>query len=104
MAFWGQMSADRKLKKLNVWVHREYMRLFARCLAEHWSEWAEWTPALRDRVLLSLVTFINGLAAGAVTSPRDWPASVQMEQLNLQLALLRRWAKQQRRSDPTGSA
>jgi len=95
MAFWGQMSADRKLKKLNIWVHREYMRLFARCLAEHWSEWSEWPQPLRDRVLLSLVTFINGLAAGAVTSPRDWPASVQLEQLNLQLALLRRWAKQQ---------
>jgi len=95
MAFWGQMSADKKLKKLNVWVHREYMRLFARCLAEHWAEWSEWPQTLRDRVLLSLVTFINGLAAGAVTSPRDWPAAVQIEQLNLQLALLRRWAKQQ---------
>src|ERR1039457_7029409 len=41
MAFWGQVSVDRKLKRLNVWVHREYMRLFTRCLAEHWPEWRE---------------------------------------------------------------
>ncbi len=44
MAFWGQVSADKKLKRLNVWVHREYMRLFARCFAEYWREWPAWPP------------------------------------------------------------
>src|ERR1700761_834043 len=39
LAFWGQVSADKKLKKLNAWVHREYMRLFARCFAEYWPHW-----------------------------------------------------------------
>jgi AcrR family transcriptional regulator len=96
MAFWGQVSTDKRLKKLNAWVHREYMRLFARCFAEHWPEWAGWPPATRDQVLRSVVTFINGLTAGAVTSPRDWPAAVQLEQLDLHLALLRRWAKSKR--------
>ncbi|MGO9512960.1 MAG: TetR/AcrR family transcriptional regulator [Steroidobacteraceae bacterium] len=96
MAFWGQVSADRKLKRLNVWVHREYMRLFARCFAEHWSEWRVWPMAVRDRVLRSVVTFINGLTAGAVTSPRDWPARKQVEQLSLHLELLRRWARTKR--------
>ncbi len=97
MAFWGQVSAHHKLKRLNVWVHREYMRLFARCFAEHWPEWPAWSPAVRDQVLRSMVTFINGLTAGAVTSPRDWPARMQIEQLRLQLELLRRWAKSGRR-------
>jgi AcrR family transcriptional regulator len=96
MAFWGQMSADKKLKKLNAWVHREYMRLFTRCFAEHWPEWGEWPQSSRQQVLGSVVTFINGLTAGAVTSPRDWPAATQIEQLELQLNLLRRWAKQQK--------
>lgn len=93
MAFWGQVPADKKLKRLNAWVHREYMRLFARCFAEHWPEWSTWAQSARDHVLRSMVTFINGLTAGAVTSPRDWPAAVQIEQLGLQLELLRRWAK-----------
>jgi hypothetical protein len=31
-----------------------------------------------------------------VTSPRDWPASLQIEQLDLQLDLLRKWAKSKR--------
>ncbi|HWJ34132.1 MAG TPA: TetR/AcrR family transcriptional regulator [Steroidobacteraceae bacterium] len=96
MAFWGQVSADRKLKRLNAWVHREYMRLFARCFAEHWPEWSEWPQSRRDRVLRSVVTFINGLTAGAVTSPRDWPAAAQVEQLNLQLELLYGWANPKR--------
>jgi TetR/AcrR family transcriptional repressor of bet genes len=92
MAFWGQVSADKKLKQLNVWVHREYMRLFARCFAEYWPEWAAWPPTVRDQVLRSVVTFMNGLTASAVTSPRDWPAAMQVQQLRLQLELLRHWA------------
>lgn len=98
MAFWGQVSADKKLKRLNVWVHREYMRLYARCLAEHWQDWSIWPQPVRDRVLRSVVTFINGLTAGAVTSPGDWPAGAQIEQLRLQLDLLHQWARRSARS------
>jgi TetR/AcrR family transcriptional regulator, transcriptional repressor of bet genes len=96
MAFWGQVSADKKLKRLNAWVHREYMRLFARCFDRHWQEWEAWPQPVRDQVLRSMVTFINGLTASAVTSPRDWPAGMQIEQLRLQLELLRQWANAQR--------
>ena len=98
MAFWGQVSADKKLKRLNVWVHREYMRLFARCFAEHWQEWSAWPRPVRDHVLRSVVTFINGLTAGAVTSPSDWPAVMQIEQLGLQLELLRQWGRRDARA------
>jgi TetR/AcrR family transcriptional repressor of bet genes len=98
MAFWGQVSADKKLRRLNIWVHREYLRLFERCLAEHWPEWPTWPPALRDQVLRSVMTFMNGLTASAVTSPRDWPAAKQIEQLRLQLELLRHWAIRKRRT------
>jgi len=97
MAFWGQVSADRKLKRLNVWVHREYMRLYARCFTEHWQEWSAWPRPVRDHVLRSVVTFINGLTASAVTSPSDWPAPVQVEQLRLQLDLLRQWGRRDAR-------
>jgi TetR/AcrR family transcriptional repressor of bet genes len=96
MAFWGQVSAHKKLKRLNAWVHREYIRLFARCFAEHWPEWQDWPQATRDQVLRSVVTFINGLTASAVTSPSDWQAAMQAEQLRLQLDLLRQWANTKR--------
>ena len=95
MAFWGQVSADPKLKRLNAWVHREYMRLFARCFAEHWQEWPAWPQSVRDRVLRSVVIFINGLTASAVTSPGDWPAATQVEQLRLHVELLHRWGKRE---------
>jgi TetR/AcrR family transcriptional repressor of bet genes len=95
MAFWGQVSADKKLKKLNVWVHREYMRLYARCFAGYWAEWPQLPDGIRDRVLRSVATLMNGLTASAVTSPRDWPASKQIEHLNFHLVLLHRWAKPQ---------
>jgi len=90
--FWGQVTADRRLKRINAWVHREYLRLFGRCLARSWPEWAEWTRATREQVLRSVVTFINGLTASAVANPSDWPPQVQIAQLRLQLELLHAWA------------
>ncbi|HEY3731899.1 MAG TPA: TetR family transcriptional regulator C-terminal domain-containing protein [Steroidobacteraceae bacterium] len=89
IAFWGQVSADKRLRRINAWVHREYMRLFERCLARAWPEWEQWLPATRDRVLRSIATFINGLTAGAVVSQSSWPADKQIEQLRLHLQLLR---------------
>jgi TetR/AcrR family transcriptional repressor of bet genes len=91
-AFWGQVSADKKLKRINAWVHREYMRLFERCLEQGWPGYAQWSVAVRDQVLRSVVTFINGLTASAVASQSDWPATKQIEQLRLHLHLLHGWA------------
>jgi TetR/AcrR family transcriptional repressor of bet genes len=92
-AFWGQVSADKKLKRINAWVHREYMRLYERCLSEGWEIWPQLSTATREQVLGSVVAFINGLTASAVPNPSDWPAAKQVEQLRLQLELLHAWAK-----------
>jgi AcrR family transcriptional regulator len=92
-AFWGQVSADKRLKRINAWVHREYMRLFERCLSEGWPLWAQLSVATREQVLRSVVTFINGVTASAVVSQSDWPAAKQVEQLRLQLQLLHAWAQ-----------
>ena len=91
-AFWGQLAADPHLKPLNAWVHREYRKLFERCLAEQWPESLTWPAAIRQQVLRSLITFVNGVTTSAVSSPRDWPARTQLRQLDLQLTLLRDWA------------
>jgi AcrR family transcriptional regulator len=93
-AFWGQVSADKKLKRINAWVHREYMRLYERCLAEGWPIWSQLAAPTREQVLRSVVTFINGVVASAVASQSDWPAARQIEQLRLQLQLLHAWASE----------
>jgi AcrR family transcriptional regulator len=92
IAFWGQVPADRRLKTINSWVHREYLRLFERCLAHGWREWNQWSAAMREQVLRSVVTFINGITASTVASRADWPAERQVAQLRLQLELLHGWA------------
>lgn len=91
-AFWGQVSADRGARQLNAWVHREYARVFERCIDTHWPQWRQWPASVRAEVLASLMTFINGLTASAVTSRGDWPAERQVAQLSLQLQLLHDWA------------
>jgi len=92
MAFWGQVSADRRLKRINAWLHREYLRLFERCLARGWAEWRQWPAPTREQVLRSVITFINGVTASAVASRAEWPAARQVAQLRLQLELLHGWA------------
>jgi len=99
-AFWGQVSADKRLKRINAWVHREYMRLFERCLAEGWTLWPQLAETTREQVLRSVVTFINGVTASAVASQSDWPAAKQIEQLRLQLQLLHTWASESQRKTP----
>lgn len=91
-SFWGQVNTDKRLKRINSWVHQEYLRLFERCLAQGWPEWTTWSAATRAGVLRSLVTFINGLTAGAVANVGDWPPELQLQQLQLQLQLLHAWA------------
>ena len=92
ITFWGQVTADKRLKRINAWVHREYLRLFERCLDVSWKEWPQWPSETREQVLRSLVTFINGLTASAVANPSDWPPRKQIAQLRLQLELLHGWA------------
>jgi AcrR family transcriptional regulator len=99
-AFWGQVSTDAEARRINAWVHREYAKLFRKCIATHWPQSAQWPPALRAQVLASIMTFINGLTASAVTSPADWPAARQVEQLGLQLQMLQRWAERAGRAEP----
>ncbi len=92
IAFWGQVPSDRRLKSINAWLHREYLRLFERCLARGWRAWARWPANTRRQVLGSVVTFINGITASTVASRSDWPAERQIAQLRLQLELLYTWA------------
>jgi TetR/AcrR family transcriptional repressor of bet genes len=92
-AFWGQVTADKRLRRINAWVHREYQRLFERCLSRAWPEWPLWPQEARDSVLRSVMTFINGLTASAVASRGDWPSQKQVEQMRLQITMLRDWAR-----------
>ena len=98
IGFWGQVPADKRLKRINAWVHREYMRLYERCFATNWAEWSGWPQPVRDQVLGAITTFINGLTPSAVLSPAEWPADRLLGQLALQLELWRAWAAQAART------
>jgi AcrR family transcriptional regulator len=97
MGFWGQLPADRRLRRINAWMHREYLRLFERCLARGWVEWREWPAATREEVLRSVLTFINGITANTVATRGDWPPARQIALLRLQLELLHAWAMSEAR-------
>ena len=98
IGFWGQVPADKRLKRINAWVHREYMRLYERCFATHWPEWPGWPQAIREQVLGAITTFINGLTPSAVLNAAEWPAERLLSQLALQLELWRAWAAEAART------
>ena len=104
IGFWGQVPADKRLKRINSWVHREYMRLYERCFATHWPEWPGWPQPVREQVLGAITTFINGLTPGAVLSPAEWPAERLLGLLALQLDLWRAWAAVAARAGGAGEA
>src|SRR5258708_10749576 len=62
MAFWGQVSSDRRLKRINAWVHREDLRLDRRCPEQQWPEWAAWPPARRAQAVRAAVICIHSVA------------------------------------------
>jgi AcrR family transcriptional regulator len=93
VAFWGQVSTDAKLKRLNTSVHRDYLRLYERSVLDYWPEARRWAPEVRRRALQSITAFINGVTASAVSSPADWPPEEQMRQLRVHLGLVREWAQ-----------
>ena len=97
-AFWAAAATDARARRLNKSLHREYVRLFERCIATHWPQWHDWPGALRIEVLMSVMTFINGITSSAVSSPADWPARRQWDLLALQLQLLQQWAAREARS------
>ena len=93
IAFWGQVSADRRLKRINAWVHREYLRLFERCLARGWPDWAA-LAAGDDATRCCARSSPSSTASRPVPSPAATTGRPerQIEQLRLQLQLLHGWA------------
>ena len=72
-AFWGQVSTDRRLRRINGWVHARVPAVLRALPGAGLGRMAAMARATREQVLRSLVTFINGLTAGAVANAGDWP-------------------------------
>ena len=94
IAFWGQVPADKRLKRINAWLHREYLRLFERCLARGLAGLGALAAATREQGA-ALGHYASSTASTAQHGgePRaTGPAERQIGQLRLQLELLHGWA------------
>ncbi len=98
VTFWGKVSSDAKLAAVNRTLHDYAVDLYARAIRAGWPESADFEPALFDAVHTSILNFLNGLTASAVTSPSSWPPERQRSALRLHIAMVRRFAGQWRQS------
>ena len=93
VSFWGKVSSDPVLAAVNRELHVYAEDLYARAIRYAWSESADWTTPVFEAVHRSILNFLNGLTASAVTSPQSWPAKAQEEALKLHLELIYAWAE-----------
>src|SRR5258706_11918945 len=73
MAFWGQVSSDRRLKRINAWVHREYLRLYRRGLEQQWTPWGGLAPGPGAEGGRPVGHSTHGPPAGGVSGPPRQP-------------------------------
>ena len=92
VSFWGRVTSDAKLAAVNRTLHEDALDLYGRAIRAAWPESATWKDATFDAVHTSVLNFLNGLTASAVTSPQGWPVERQFEALALHLSMIYRWA------------
>jgi TetR/AcrR family transcriptional regulator, transcriptional repressor of bet genes len=95
VSFWGRVTSDAKLAAVNRDVHAHALDLYGRVIRAAWQEADAWRGEVFDAVHTSILNFLNGLTASAVTSPQDWPVDRQLASLRLHLSMIRRWAHEQ---------
>ncbi|GJL83311.1 MAG: hypothetical protein DHS20C01_29450 [marine bacterium B5-7] len=91
VSFWGRVTTDRTLARVNRAVHDDAVELYAKVIRLCWPESTQWSASLFDAVHASLLNFLNGLTASAVTSPQSWPPARQREALEMHIQLLRQF-------------
>ncbi len=94
VSFWGKVTTDRKLATVNRTLHEDAEELYARVIHAGWPDSRNWSAPVFDATHKSILVFLNGLTAGAVTSPQSWPVHAQFEALRLHLQLIRNRAEQ----------
>ncbi len=97
VSFWGKVTNDPKLAAVNRTLHEDALDLYGRAIGAAWPESSHWRGATFDAVHISVLNFLNGLTASAVTSPQGWPVERQLEALRLHLSMIHRWAREQPR-------
>ena len=95
VSFWGKVTTDQDLVNVNSTLHQDAEELYARLIRTAWKESSSWHPTVFNQVCSSVLGFLNGLTASAVTSPGSWTKQRQLNSLKLQLELVRNWANQQ---------
>ncbi|MFT5113164.1 MAG: TetR/AcrR family bet gene transcriptional repressor [Parasphingorhabdus sp.] len=93
VSFWGAVSNDEELARVNLALHQDAEELYARVIRTAWPESANWQPAIFLQTCHMVLSFLNGLTASAVTSPQSWPGDRLLQSLQLQLSLVHSWAE-----------
>jgi AcrR family transcriptional regulator len=77
VAFWGRVGSDAGFARINRTVHAEWIGIVERIMRARWPDADTWPEALFDEVRTGLLALMNGLTAGAVTSPDDYAPETQ---------------------------
>ena len=91
ISFWGKISSDPKLQELNIELHEYAENLYRRAILYTWPQSTQWSSVNFETVTHSILVFLNGLTASAITSPQSWSKTAQLGALETHLRLLQNW-------------
>jgi len=91
ISFWGKVSSDPKLCEVNRELHEYAENLYRHAVVYTWPEARQWSPVNFETVTSSILIFLNGLTASAITSPQSWDTAAQLKALDSHLKLLEQW-------------
>ena len=91
ISFWGKVSSDPKLCEVNRELHEYAENLYRRAIVYTWPDARQWSSANFEIVTSSILVFLNGLTASAITSPQSWDKAAQLKALDTHLTLLQQW-------------
>jgi AcrR family transcriptional regulator len=95
VSLWGMIATNSEFQKVNEKLHLEALKIYKEALLHAWPESKNWSVDVLEKVVKAILTMLFGLCAGGVTNPTTWTRSVQREQLQLHLQLIRAWANSQ---------
>ena len=71
IGFWGRVPQDTGLAEINRQVHEEAEDLYTRAIQAAWPESHDWPTAVFAQAHRSILTFVNGVIAGACHQPAE---------------------------------
>ncbi|MEA2782389.1 MAG: hypothetical protein QOK29_3933 [Rhodospirillaceae bacterium] len=96
LTFWAAAASKPDLLKISAKTHEDWRSLIRRCVIETNHDAKDWPEDMIEHVVSSIILFMDGLYAKAMTCPAVYKPGVQIELMSRHLESLLMWVRSKR--------